>query len=73
MSDYRWADDESAVDLDELSSLYRIAPLGHKEPARGPVMGDQGDPVSLRDERKIGRTSRVASRAFRAAAPKCLR
>lgn len=48
VSDYRWVDDERAVDLDELSNLYRIAPLGHKEPAAlGTVMGDQGDPVSF--------------------------
>jgi ribosomal protein S18 acetylase RimI-like enzyme len=30
---YTWADDIGAVDLDELSHLYVIAPLGHKEPA----------------------------------------
>jgi ribosomal protein S18 acetylase RimI-like enzyme len=41
VSDYRWVDDESAVDLDELSNLYRIAPLGHKEPAAlGTVFGN---------------------------------
>lgn len=30
--DYRWSDDVGDVDLDELSSLYRIAPLGDKPP-----------------------------------------
>jgi GNAT superfamily N-acetyltransferase len=29
---YRWADDINAVDLEELSNLYRIAPLGDKPP-----------------------------------------
>ena len=32
MSEYRWVSDSSAVDLDELSELYRIAPLGNKSP-----------------------------------------
>jgi GNAT superfamily N-acetyltransferase len=32
MDDYTWADDIGAVDLDELSHLYEIAPLGHKPP-----------------------------------------
>lgn len=32
MSEYRWVNDSSAVDLDELSELYRIAPLGNKSP-----------------------------------------
>jgi GNAT superfamily N-acetyltransferase len=31
--DYRWVDDVDAVDLKELSNLYRIAPLGDKPPA----------------------------------------
>jgi GNAT superfamily N-acetyltransferase len=30
--DYRWFDDIDAVDLKELSNLYRIAPLGDKPP-----------------------------------------
>ena len=29
---YSWVDDVAAVDLDELSRLYRIAPLGNKPP-----------------------------------------
>jgi hypothetical protein len=33
---YRWVDDASAVDYDELSHLYRIAPLGEKHPTRSP-------------------------------------
>lgn len=32
MTDYSWSDDLGAVDLDELSNLYRIAPLGDKPP-----------------------------------------
>lgn len=33
MSDaYSWVDDVAAIDLDELSNLYRIAPLGNKPP-----------------------------------------
>jgi len=32
MSEYRWVNDSAAVDLDELSELYRIAPLGNKSP-----------------------------------------
>jgi GNAT superfamily N-acetyltransferase len=32
VDDYRWADDIDAVDLEELSTLYRIAPLGDKPP-----------------------------------------
>jgi GNAT superfamily N-acetyltransferase len=32
VDDYSWADDVGAVDLDELSELYRIAPLGVKPP-----------------------------------------
>jgi GNAT superfamily N-acetyltransferase len=30
---YRWADDGSDVDWEELSELYRVAPLGAKPPA----------------------------------------
>jgi GNAT superfamily N-acetyltransferase len=30
--DYRWVDDIDAVDVKELSNLYRIAPLGDKPP-----------------------------------------
>lgn len=30
MDDYTWVHDISAVDLDELSHLYEIAPLGHQ-------------------------------------------
>ncbi|RMI32425.1 GNAT family N-acetyltransferase [Nocardia stercoris] len=30
--DYSWVDDLAGVDLDELSNLYRIAPLGDKPP-----------------------------------------
>lgn len=30
--DYRWVNDIDAVDLSELSNLYRIAPLGDKPP-----------------------------------------
>lgn len=33
MDDYRWATDTSTVDWDELSELYRIAPLGDKPPS----------------------------------------
>lgn len=33
MDDYRWAADASTVDWDELSELYRIAPLGNKPPS----------------------------------------
>jgi hypothetical protein len=29
---YSWVHDISSVDLDELSNLYRIAPLGDKPP-----------------------------------------
>ena len=32
VGDYTWADDAAAVDLAELSDLYRIAPLGDKPP-----------------------------------------
>ena len=32
MGDYSWVYDHSAVDWDELSELYRIAPLGEKSP-----------------------------------------
>jgi len=32
MDGYSWVHDNSAVDLDELSNLYRIAPLGDKPP-----------------------------------------
>jgi len=32
VADYAWSDDLGAVDLDELSGLYRIAPLGDKPP-----------------------------------------
>jgi ribosomal protein S18 acetylase RimI-like enzyme len=33
MNEYSWIDDATAVNLDELSNLYRIAPLGDKPPA----------------------------------------
>ena len=33
MGDYSWVHDIGAVNLDELSNLYRIAPLGDKPPA----------------------------------------
>jgi GNAT superfamily N-acetyltransferase len=32
VTDYTWVDDASAIDWDELSNLYRIAPLGEKPP-----------------------------------------
>ena len=32
MDDYSWIHDSDAVDMDELSGLYRIAPLGNKLP-----------------------------------------
>jgi len=32
MDDYTWVDDLSGVDLEELSHLYEVAPLGHKPP-----------------------------------------
>ena len=32
MDDYSWIHDLGAVDMDELSRLYRIAPLGNKPP-----------------------------------------
>lgn len=32
MDEYTWVHDVGAVDLDELSHLYEIAPLGHKSP-----------------------------------------
>ena len=32
MDDYTWVHDFDAVDLEELSSLYRVAPLGDKPP-----------------------------------------
>lgn len=32
MDDYSWVYDDSAVDWEELSALYRIAPLGEKAP-----------------------------------------
>ena len=32
MDDYTWVHDFGAVDLEELSSLYRVAPLGDKPP-----------------------------------------
>jgi ribosomal protein S18 acetylase RimI-like enzyme len=32
MDDYTWHTDTSAVDWDELSELYRVAPLGNKPP-----------------------------------------
>ena len=34
MDDDRWVDELDAVDLDELSELYRVAPLGVKPPDR---------------------------------------
>jgi GNAT superfamily N-acetyltransferase len=33
MDDYTWVYDDTAVDWDELSELYRVAPLGEKPPA----------------------------------------
>ena len=33
MDDYAWVHDLAAVDFDELSELYRVAPLGDKPPA----------------------------------------
>lgn len=33
MNEYSWFDDAGTVNLDELSNLYRIAPLGDKPPA----------------------------------------
>ncbi len=33
MTGYRWVDDAADVDWDELSELYRVAPLGVKPPA----------------------------------------
>lgn len=33
MAEFAWVDDIRDVDLDELSNLYRIAPLGKKPPA----------------------------------------
>jgi GNAT superfamily N-acetyltransferase len=30
----RWSDSIDGIDWDELSALYRVAPLGHKDPAR---------------------------------------
>lgn len=33
MDDYQWETDTSTVDWDELSELYRIAPLGDKPPS----------------------------------------
>ena len=33
MSGYRWVDNAADVDWDELSELYRVAPLGVKPPA----------------------------------------
>lgn len=33
MNEYSWIDNAGAVDWDELSNLYRIAPLGDKPPA----------------------------------------
>ena len=32
MDDYAWVDDDGSVDWDELSELYRVAPLGNKPP-----------------------------------------
>jgi GNAT superfamily N-acetyltransferase len=32
MDEYRWIDELASVDLDELSLLYRLAPLGNKPP-----------------------------------------
>jgi GNAT superfamily N-acetyltransferase len=32
MNEYRWVYDQDEVDWDELSELYRVAPLGHKPP-----------------------------------------
>jgi GNAT superfamily N-acetyltransferase len=32
MDDYAWVYDDTAVDWDELSELYRVAPLGEKPP-----------------------------------------
>ena len=41
MDDYSWVDDLGAVDLAELSRLYRIAPLGDKPPeALATVLGN---------------------------------
>ena len=33
MTGYRWVDNAADVDWDELSELYRVAPLGVKPPA----------------------------------------
>ncbi len=33
MAEFEWVDDIRRVDLDELSNLYRVAPLGEKPPA----------------------------------------
>jgi GNAT superfamily N-acetyltransferase len=33
VDEYQWVDEADAVDYDELSKLYRIAPLGEKPPA----------------------------------------
>jgi ribosomal protein S18 acetylase RimI-like enzyme len=41
MSEYTWVLDDESVDWDELSNLYRIAPLGEKSPdALKTVMGN---------------------------------
>ena len=41
MSAYTWVLDDAAVDWDELSNLYRVAPLGEKSPdALRTVMGN---------------------------------
>ena len=41
MSEYTWVLDDASVDWDELSNLYRIAPLGEKPPdALETVMGN---------------------------------
>jgi GNAT superfamily N-acetyltransferase len=41
MSEYTWVLDDASVDWDELSNLYRIAPLGEKPPdALKTVMGN---------------------------------
>ena len=59
MDDYSWVDDLGVVDMDELSSLYRVAPLGNKPPRAlatvfgNSMFGSAPAPARPRDARSV--------------------
>jgi len=74
VDDYSWVHDLGAVDLNELSNLYRIAPLGDKPPdALATVFGNSmfmcfvyaGD-VLVVHRPTVPRGGRRGARSFRA-------